>query len=229
VADEFAVPEHPAAPLEQSTEAVEVDTADGPVAAAFCPGRVTAGEELASESVEASQPPCLTVHSPLPVEDFARPLSTAASAPVASEPAVPEQLVEPAAQCTEAEASDTLSNPPDTVGFAPAWPVLAAAVLVAAVSAVVPVAGFVVVAAVRVGWVNRVAEFDWDWQFPSVAVQVDDPVEVFAAAREPAPVDGSMVTSPDPVEEVFDDPLPEHPVCPGWQVTDTDAPLEPVL
>jgi hypothetical protein len=234
VADEFAVPEHPAAPVEQSTEAVEVDTAEGPVAAAFCPGRVTAGEELASESVEASQPPCLTVHSPLPVEDFARPLSTAASAPVASEPAVPEQLVEPAAQCTEAEASDTLSNPPDTVGFAPAWPVLAAAVLapvvlVAAVSAVVPVAGFVVVAAVRVGWVNRVAEFDWDWQFPSVAVQVDDPVEVFAAAREPAPVDGSMVTSPDPVEEVFDDPLPEHPVCPGWQVTDTDAPLEPVL
>jgi hypothetical protein len=174
----------------------------------------------------------LTVHSPLPVEDFARPLSTAASAPVASEPAVPEQLVEPAAQCTEAEASDTLSNPPDTVGFAPAWPALAAAVLTAAVSAVVPVgavAGFVVVAAVRVGWVNRVAEFDWDWQFPSVAVQVDDPVEVFAAAREPAPVVGSMVTSPDPVEEVFDDPLPEHAVCPGWQVTDTDAPLEPVL
>src|SRR5882757_7435045 len=38
-----------------------------------------------------------------------------------------------------------------------------------------------------------------------------------------------MVTSPDPVEEVFDDPLPEHAVCPGWQVTDTDAPLEPVV
>jgi hypothetical protein len=217
VADEFAVPEHPAAPLEQSTEAVEVDTAEGPVAAAFCPGRVTAGEELASESVEASQPPCLTVHSPLPVEDFARPLSTAASAPVASEPAVPEQLVEPAAQCTEAEASDTLSNPPDTVGFAP---VLAAAGLAT---------GLVAAAATRVGWVNRVAEFDWDWQSPSVAVQVDDPVDVFAAAGEPAPVVGSMATSPDPVEEVFDDPLPEHPVCPGWQVTDTDAPLEPVL
>jgi hypothetical protein len=206
-----------------------VDTAEGPVAAAFCPGRVTAGDELASESVEASQPPCLTVHPPVPVEDFARPLSTAASAPVASEPAVPEQLVEPAAQCTEAEASDTLSKPPDTVGFAPAWPVLAAAVSTAVFAAVPAGLAAGLAAATRVGWVNRVAEFDWDWQFPSVAVQVDDPVEVFAAAGEPAPVDGSMVTSPDPVEEVFDDPLPEHPVCPGWQVTDTDAPLEPVL
>jgi hypothetical protein len=150
VAADFAVPEHPAAPEEQSTEAVEVDTADGPEVAAFCPGRVTDGAELARESVEALHPPCLTVHSPLPVEDFARPLSTAASEPLASECAVPEQVAVPAGQLIEPEASETLSNPPDTVGFA------------AAFCTAVPVVGSVGAAVDRVGWVNRVAEFDCD-------------------------------------------------------------------
>jgi len=50
---------------------------------------------------------CFTAHSPLPVEDFPRPLSTAASDPVASECTAPEQVVDPAGQVTEPDASDT--------------------------------------------------------------------------------------------------------------------------
>jgi len=146
-------------------------------------------------------------------------LSTAASAPVASECTPPEQFAEPAAHRTEPDASDTLSNPPNTAGFA-ALPVAAS----------VPVPVLVLVnSAACTGWVNTVAEFDCDWQPPPVAVQSDEPVEVFAAAADAAPVIGLTVTSPEPVDDVFDEPVPEQSVWPLWQVVELDAPLDPVV
>jgi hypothetical protein len=44
-----------------------------------------------------------------------------------------------------------------------------------------------------------------------VVVQSEDPVEVFDTATVALPVLGSMLTSPEPVEEVFEVLLPEHP------------------
>jgi hypothetical protein len=180
------------APAAQLTEAEEVDTADGPLVAACCPGRVSSGPEDARESVDAWQPPLVTVHSPSPVEVFARPPSTAASDPVASECTFPEHVaVEPAGQLSEPEASEVDSRPPVTVGFPPA------------------------VAARATGWVKVVAELDWDPQVPPVVEQSEEPVDVFAFAVGPAvdtaPVVGSASTSPAPVEEVFAEPVPEQP------------------
>jgi hypothetical protein len=122
VAVEVAVPEQPAAPAAQSTEAFEVDTADGPEAAAVWPGRVTSGPEEAWESVAASQPPEVTWQVPLSEEVLAWPLLRAASAPVAVLLTVAEQLAEPAAQSAEPDASDTLSNPPPITGAGGAAP-----------------------------------------------------------------------------------------------------------
>jgi hypothetical protein len=217
------VPVQPVAPAAQSTEAFEVDTADGPEGAGFCPGRASSGPEDAWESVLAWQPPSSTVQSPLPEEIFARPLSTAASAPDACECTLPEHWADPPGQVTEPVASETLSRAPGTVDLA------AATVPVAVPLAVrVSVSGLVG-AGVCVGWVNRVAELDWDPQLPAVAAQSDEPVEVFAAAGVAVPVVGSIVTSPEPVEEVFDDPLPEQCCVPLGQVTALEAPLELVV
>jgi hypothetical protein len=231
VAVEVAVPEQPATPLAQLTEAFAVDTADGPEVAAAWPGRVTSGPEEAWESVAAWQPPSVTWQVPRPEEVFAWPLLRAASAPVAVLLTVAEQFAEPAAQFAEPAASDTLSNPPLTTGVGTA--AAPDPVEPGAVEPAVPVGLAAVVvlrlAAWRVGWVNRVADTEVVWQSVAVAVQSDDPVDVFAAAGAATPVLGSTITSPAPVEEVFDVPLPEQAVAPVRQVTVTDAPLEPVL
>jgi hypothetical protein len=108
-------------------------------------------------------------------------------------------VADPAGQLIEPEASETLSNPPDTVGFA------------AAVCPAAPVVGSVGAAVDRVGWANLVAEFDCDPQVPSVVVQSEDPLEVFATAAVALPVVGSTLTSPEPVEDVLEVPWPEHP------------------
>jgi hypothetical protein len=63
----------------------------------------------------------------------------------------------------------------------------------------------------------------------AVAVQSEDPVDVLDAAGAATPVTGLTVTSPAPVEEVFEVPSPVQPVAPVGQVIDTDAPPEPVL
>jgi hypothetical protein len=230
VAVEVAEPEQPGLPAEQSSEAFAVDTADGPEAAAICPGSPTSGLEEARESVAAAHPPALTWQAPLPEDVLAWPLPMALSAPVAPLCTAPEHVAEPATQLIDPDASDTLSNPPATTGAGaadppepapPTWP----AVPEAAGEAARVAAG--VAAVWRVGEVNRVADSEEVWQLVAVAVQSEDPVEVLAAAGAAAPVLGSTVTSPAPVEEVFDEPLPAQPVAPARQVTDTDAPLEP--
>jgi hypothetical protein len=221
VAVEVAVPEQFTSPAAQSTEAFVVETAEGPEVAAVWPGRVTSGPEEAWESVAAWHPPALTWQAPLPDEVFACPFSRAASAPVAVLSTLPEQLAEPAAQFSDPEASETLSNPPVIVGAAVPVPVDADPVELVPAALVV----FVMVGA-RVSGVNRVADSEVVWQAVLVAVQSDDPVEVFAAAGVAVPVLGSTVTSPAPVEEVFEVPLPEQPVVSFWQVIVTAAPLE---
>jgi len=188
------VPEQPVAPVAQSTWALEVEIADGPDAAGVWPAKVSSGPEEAWESVAAWQPPWVTVQSPPPEDVFARPPSMAASAPVASERTLPEQLVEPAGQVSDPDASDTDANPPDTPGLA-----------AAPVPELPPVA-----VACSTGGVNWVAELDREPQLPPVAAQSVEPVEVLATAAAAFPVAGSIVTSPDPVEEVFDAPLPEQ-------------------
>jgi hypothetical protein len=221
VAAELAEPLHAVAPDAQSTDAAEVDTADGPLTAARCPGNLTPTPEDANESLPALQPPCSTVHSPLPAEDLTRPLSTAASDPLAPERTTPEHDTDPAAQVTEPDASDTLSNPPATDGCTTALMLRSAVVAVGSVGSVGSVC--------RVGSVKRVAEFDRAPQPPPVAVQSEEPVDVFATATLALPVTGSTLTSPEPVDDVFELPLPAHPVCPCSQVTELDAPLDPAV
>jgi hypothetical protein len=107
---EVAVPAHPLAPAAQFTDPEATDTAEGPLAAGVCPGKVTLGAEDASLVVCAWQPPCLTWQLPDPSADLALPPSTEASEPLPEERTLPEHTLAPAGQLVEADPLEVLTN-----------------------------------------------------------------------------------------------------------------------
>ena len=110
----------------------------------------------------------------MPDDDFDRPLSNAASAPVTEELTLPEQEVELGAQSSDPDAWDTLDNPaaPPPV---PAWSTVNTE----------PDPGLL-----RVELSSVVEESDIDWHEPPEVVQSAEPVLVFAGADAARPVVG---------------------------------------
>ena len=192
-----AVPEQPV-PAAQSTRAEDVETADGPDAACFCPGSVCSGPEEADEAVVAWQPPPDTSQVPPPEVVFGLPPSTAASAPVALLRTSPEQDADPSGQSVVPDACDTLASPPDPTGAVDA-------------------------ARVSRGSLNPVEESELVEQPPPVAWHPEEPVEVLASAGAALVARGPAATSPAPVLDVRDDPVPVHPAVPAEQSTVADA------
>lgn len=182
-AELVAWPAQPVAPAGQLTDPEATDTAEGPLAAAGCPGRVTVGAEEAWVVVCAWQPPWLTWQLPEPSALLALPPSTEASEPLPVECTVPEQLLDPAGQLVEADPLDVLTN--SSVPTCPST----CPVLTVAPDAVAPPPVW--------GTVRMPTElFAAPWQDPAVVVHDPLPVEVLVVAGLPrlaTPVVGSTV------------------------------------
>jgi len=146
----------------------------------------------------------------VPDDDFDRPLSNAASAPVAEEFTLPEQEVELAhSPMTPMHGTHSITQPRRPP--VPAW----------STANTEPDPGLL-----RVELSSVVEESDVDWHEAPEVVQSAEPVLVFAAADAARPVVGLVTRSPAPVPLVFDSPCPAHPVAPA-QSTVADAWLDP--